>query len=68
MCVGFITRATDDARAVNLVIGAIQRDYDYMIEWASIYDARNWDLSVYWHRYQMNKTSSHRHTYIFDDF
>ena len=46
MCVEFTSKGIDDARTVNLDIGALQRGYDYMIERASIPDARNWGLSV----------------------
>ena len=35
MFVGFISKGIDDARNVNLGIGALQRGYDYMIERAS---------------------------------
>ena len=46
MCVEFTSKGIDDARTVNLDIGALQRGYDYMIERASIPDARSWGLSV----------------------
>ena len=57
MCVEFTSKGIDDARTVILGIGALQRGYDYMIERASIPNARNWgylsNAHRYWYQYQM---------------